>query len=87
MNPIALVIHFIDGSQRTIEAVAADLIAFESKFDLSVVRLESEIRLSHLFYIAWHALHRQGETDGKDFESWSESVSMVSQAEEKKSKG
>jgi hypothetical protein len=86
MNPIALVISFLDGTERTVEAVAADLIAFEDKFNLSVVRLEQEIRLTHLFFLAWHALKRQGQTED-DFNKWVESVSIVSQAEEKKSKG
>ena len=83
MNPIALLVEFTDGSNESIEAIAADLIAFESKFDLSVVKLESEIRLTHLFFLAWHALKRQGKTND-EFEKWAESVSMVVQAEEKK---
>lgn len=86
MNPIALVIHFLDGTEKTVEAVAADLIAFESRFDLSVVKLESEIRLTHLFFLAWHSLKRQGQTE-QEFEVWAESVSMVSQGDSKKSKG
>ena len=86
MNPIALVIHFLDGTEKTETAVAADLIAFESRFDLSVVKLESEVRLTHLFYLGWHALKRSGETD-LEFEKWSESVSTVSFGTEKKSKG
>lgn len=83
MNPIALLVSFLDGSERTVEAVAADLIAFEDKFNLSVVRLDKEIRLTHLFFLAWHALKRQGETS-EEFEKWVESVSIVSQAQEKK---
>ena len=83
MNPIALLVEFTDGSNESIEAIAADLIAFESKFDLSVVKLESEIRLTHLFFLAWHALKRQGKTKD-EFEKWAESVSIVGQAEEKK---
>jgi len=86
MNPIALEVHFLDGSSKTVDAIAADLIAFESKFDLSIVKLDDQLRLTHLFFLAWHALKRAGET-GEDFEKWAESVSMVSQALEKKSKG
>lgn len=86
MNPIALVVHFVNGSTETVEAIASDLVAFEERFDLSVVRLDKEIRLTHLFFLAWHALKRQGKTSD-EFEKWVESVSIVSQAEEKKSKG
>lgn len=83
MNPIALVVHFVDGSEETIEAIAADLIAFEERFDLSVVKLETDVRLTHLFFLAWHALKRQGKAK-TEFEKWAETVSMVVQAEEKK---
>jgi hypothetical protein len=83
MNPINLQIEFLDGSTADITAVAADLIAFESKFDLSVARLEKEIRLTHLFFIAWHVLKRTGKTS-EEFEKWAESVSIVKEASGKK---
>jgi len=83
MNPINLQIEFLDGSTAEITAVAADLIAFESKFDLSVARLEKEIRLTHLFFIAWHVLKRTGKTS-EEFEKWAESVSIVKEASGKK---
>lgn len=86
MDPIALTVNFADGSEETVTCIAADLIAFEARFDLSVVKLEQEIRLTHLFYLAWHALKRQGKTED-EFEKWAEGVSIVSQAAEKKSKG
>ena len=64
-------------------AIAADLVAFETKFDLSVARLQSEVRLTHLFFIAWHVLKRTGETKD-EFEKWIESVNIVTEAEAKK---
>ena len=83
MNPINLRIDFIDGSSAEVTAIAADLIAFESKFDLSVARLQSEIRLTHLFFLAWHACKRTGQTKD-EFEKWTESVSMVNEGDAKK---
>jgi hypothetical protein len=61
MNPINLRAEFIDGTSEECVAIAADLIAFESHFDLSVARLEKEIRLTHLFFLAWHVLKRTGK--------------------------
>ena len=69
MNPINLRIEFIDGSSAEVTAIAADLIAFESHFDLSVARLEKEIRLTHLFFLAYSVLKRTGQTSG-EFEKW-----------------
>jgi hypothetical protein len=83
MQPINLRIQFIDGSEKEVSAIAADLIAFETRFDLSVARLEKEIRLTHLFFLAWAACKRTGET-AEDFEKWTESVTMVAEADSKK---
>jgi len=83
MNPINLRIEFIDGSSAEVTAIAADLIAFESRFDLSVARLEKEIRLTHLFFLAYNVQKRSGVTE-EEFEKWAESVSMVAEASGKK---
>jgi hypothetical protein len=83
MNPINLRIDFIDGSSAEVTAIAADLIAFESKFDLSVARLQNEIRLTHLFFLAYNVQKRTGVVTD-EFEKWVESVSMVSEASQKK---
>lgn len=82
MEPFALKIDFTDGSSETVQAIAADLIAFESRFDLSVAKLGDEVRLTHLFFLAWHSLKRQGKTKD-DFEKWIESVVSVSNADPK----
>ena len=83
MNPINLRIEFIDGSTAEVTAIAADLIAFEAHFDLSVARLEKEIRLTHLFFLAWRVLKRTNQTTD-EFEKWTESVSLVTEASAKK---
>jgi len=82
MNPINLQIQFIDKTTEDVVALAADLIAFEAHFDLSVARLQTEIRLTHLFFLAWHVLKRTGKTT-VDFNKWVESVSMVAEASPK----
>jgi hypothetical protein len=83
MNPINLQVTFIDETTVECSAIAADLIAFEARFDLSVARLEKEVRLTHMFFLAWHALKRTGQTTD-EFEKWVESVSMVAEASTKK---
>jgi hypothetical protein len=83
MNPINLRVTYVDETSVECSAIAADLIAFEARFDLSVARLEKEVRLTHMFFLAWHALKRTGQT-ADEFEKWAESVSMVSEASTKK---
>lgn len=83
MNPISLNIIFNDGTEKTITTVASDLIAFEERFDMSIAALEKNVRMTHLFYIAWSAYKRTGGTTD-DFEKWVEGVGMVSIGDQKK---
>jgi hypothetical protein len=83
MNPISLKVIFTDGTESTVTAVAADLIAFEERFDMSISALEKNVRMTHLFFMAWHATKRTGDTTD-DFEKWVEGVGMVSIGEVKK---
>lgn len=76
-------IVFQDGSTRTVKAIAADFVAFESKFDLSIARLEKEIRLTHLLFLAWHCEQRTKAT-ALDFDAWIETVDSVGLADTKK---
>jgi|TARA_R110000796_G_scaffold184570_1_gene301156 hypothetical protein len=76
-------IKYLDGTTKTVTGMAADFVAFETKFDLSMARLENEIRLTHLFFLGWHVEHRTGETK-LTFEKWLESVEIVQPSETKK---
>ena len=78
-----LQIQYRDGTKKDVVGIAADIVAFETKFDLSMARLEKEVRMTHLFFLAWHVEHRTGETKD-EFEKWLENVDMVSAAEPKK---
>ncbi len=83
MNPIVLKIDFADGTTKEVSTSAADLIAFEERFDMSIAQLEKNIRMTHLFFLAWNALRRAGDT--KDtFEKWVDGVGMVAIADVKK---
>jgi hypothetical protein len=76
MDPINLQIQFLDGSTKDVATVASDLIAFEVRFDMSVVKLNSDLRLTHLFFLAWHVEKRTGATVA-DFEAWCDLLSSV----------
>ena len=80
---INLHIKFADQTDKTITASAADLIAFETEFNLSVAKLESEVRLTHLLFLAWHAEKRTKAT-GLEFSAWVETVEAVEAKETKK---
>lgn len=84
MNPINLQVSFLDGTEETVSCLAADLIAFEQHFDLSIARLEKEVRITHLFFLAFTALRRQSKTGDKSFEQWTETVNSVQESGSKK---
>jgi hypothetical protein len=83
MNPINLRVVFIDNKTEDVSCIAADLISFETKFDLSVARLEKEVRFTHLAFLAYAALKRTGKTS-EEFEAWTNTIQSVSEVSSKK---
>lgn len=83
MNPINLLIKFIDGTSREVTAIVSDLMAFEEKFDKSVADFSKGVRLSWLVFIAWKAETRTKATS-LDFEAYADTISAVEVPEVKK---
>lgn len=77
---INLTVTYTDGTTKELTGVAADLVAFESKFDVSIAKLE---KMTHMFWIAWHIEHRTGATK-KEFEAWTEEVASAEFGDPKK---
>lgn len=70
---ISLRIDFADNTSKDVLCSAPDFVAFEDKFNLSITRLEKEMKFTHLLYLGWHAMHRQKQT-ALDFDAWVETV-------------
>lgn len=66
-------IQFLSGETKEVSAVAADLVAFEDKYNISVTKLDEQMKFTHLLFIAWHSLKRTKQTD-KEFLDWVELV-------------
>lgn len=73
---INLQITFNNGEARDIVANAADMVAFEDKYSLSVQALSTEPRMSYMFFLAWHSEKRTGGTK-ETFEKWLDTIEMV----------
>lgn len=80
---IDLQLTYNDGTSRVIKATAADLVAWEAKFDLSVARLEQNVKLTHLLFLAWHSQKRTKATD-LEFDTWVETIEGIQADEQKK---
>lgn len=59
-------VTFNDGNKRELQISAADIVATEDHFEISVDNLE---RYSHLCFLAWCSDSRTKQT-GKDFKDW-----------------
>lgn len=80
---INLQITYADGATKQVTAGAPDIVAFESKFDLSIARLEKDFRLTHLFFLAWNVEKRTKAVE-VDFDEWLTSVELVEAGDQKK---
>lgn len=74
-------VTYNDGSAVPADATTADLVAFEETFNRSVARLEIELRLTDICWLAWKSLTRQQKT-GADFTAWLETVEGVELVED-----
>jgi len=84
---INLHIQFEDSTEKEITANAADLVAFEEKFNVSVVNLGADPRMSWLLYLAWHSESRRKETK-LSYEDWLSTVGEIGASDtDPKSKG
>lgn len=73
---INLRIEFNSGETKEIVCQAADLVKFESKFDLSVANLEKNLKFTHLCFLAW-ASETRTKASALDFDSWMETILSV----------
>jgi hypothetical protein len=79
---ITLQIEYADGTTKEVVVSAADMVAFESKYDISIARLD-EARISWLLFLAWHSENRRKVTT-LDYDAWLDTVESVGGAEDPK---
>ena len=73
---INLQLTYDNGEAKDIVCNAADMVAFEDKYNVSVASLTTEPKMSFMLYLAWHSEKRSGGTKDS-FEKWLETVDMV----------
>ena len=79
---ITLQIQFADGTTKEIVVSAADMVAFENKYDISIARLD-EARVSWLLFLAWHSENRR-KTTNLEFEAWLDTVETIGATDDPK---
>jgi hypothetical protein len=77
---INLRLTYANQEPKEIICSAADLVAFEDKYNRSVAKLETEFRLTDLLFLSWHSEFRTKATK-KEFNEWLEEVEAVEASE------
>ena len=73
---INLEVTTLDGVVSKVTAQFADFIAFEGAKNRSVANFQTELKLTDLAWLCWHAQTRMRTTQLK-FEEWTETVESV----------
>jgi hypothetical protein len=73
---INLRIEFLSGESKEVTCSAADLVKFESKYDLSITSLEKNLKFTHLCFLAWASEFRT-KASTLEFDAWMETISSV----------
>jgi hypothetical protein len=76
---------YADGTTKNVLTNPADIVALESKFEISIARLGSDFKMSHIYFLAWHVEKRTKATE-LEFEAWLETLQGVETADPKASK-
>jgi hypothetical protein len=64
------------GAPRVVTAEPVDMVAFERTFSKSIAKLQDEVFLTDLFWLAWHSEKRTGAT-GLEFDPWVETLETI----------
>lgn len=70
---LPMTVTYEGGTKKLVVAQFADFIAFENVHNKSVAKMDTELRLSDLAWIAWHTEKRNKQT-ALGFDDWNVTV-------------
>ncbi len=79
-------ITYADGNKKDVATTPADIVALERTFEISIARLGSDFKMTHLYFLAWSVEHRTQATK-LEFEKWLETIEGVDSEVPKAQKG
>jgi hypothetical protein len=77
---ITLRVTFLNGETKEVICSASDLVKFENHFNISVSKIEKEVKISHLLFLV-HASETRTKATVLDFDTWLETVDSVGASE------
>lgn len=73
---ITLRVTFLDGTTKEVICSASDLVKFENHFNISVSKIENDLKISYLLFLV-HASEVRNKATTLDFDSWLDLVESV----------
>ena len=74
---IGVNVHLNDGTKRLAVVAFADMVKYEDTFNVSMAKVEAEMKIRDLAWLAWHCEKRNKVTT-LDFDTWLDSVENIS---------
>jgi hypothetical protein len=78
---ITLRVSFLNGETKEVVCSASDLVKFENHFNMSVGKLENDLKISYLLFLV-HASETRTKATTLDFDTWVDTVDTVGASEE-----
>ena len=73
---LALYIHAHDGGERECLAEFVDFVKYEEQHNVSMSKVEQDIKIRDLAWLAWHSEKRRGKPT-LDFDKWLETIANI----------
>ena len=77
---LGLSVHGTDGKKRLAVVAFADFVKFEEVHNVSMAKVEAEMKVRDLAWLAWHC-ERRNKITALEFDAWLETVEQISAAE------
>ena len=77
---ITLRVSFLNGESKEVVCSASDLVKFENHFNISVSKIEEDMKISYLLFLV-HAAEFRTKATTLDFDTWLDSVESVGASE------
>ena len=79
-------ITYADKTIKDVVTTPANIVTLERTFAISIARLGSDFKMTHLYFLAWNVEHRTHATE-LEFDPWLETIEGVDSEVPKAQKG
>lgn len=76
MLDLRLTVHFNDGRETTVVVPPIVQVAFERHYKIGIPELDGQLRLEHLYWLAFETLRKRGDATA-DFDIWLDTVAGI----------